>query len=188
MQRHGRLSLLYRRLTSDPSSDVQGSPLVTTLHRSKFRVHSNRKDPHVIAVEPLGADYTLLPGEPRRSLQSAKRSPRRLNLWRETSPHRCTATTHPPARSRRTASPFHVATTARGRIEHQPSPRLKSRRLGRKSQHWQVKMRRPTPGVPHARSSGFSPPDTSTIASHVRPRRSQPHRPETDGRRPRVGR
>ena len=34
-----------------------------TLHLSKFRVHSNMEVPHVIAVEPWGADYTLLPGE-----------------------------------------------------------------------------------------------------------------------------
>ncbi len=29
----------------------------------KFQVHSRRTAPHVVAVEPWGADYTLLPGE-----------------------------------------------------------------------------------------------------------------------------
>ena len=39
-------------------------PSVTmTLRSSKFQVHSSKTVPHVIAVEPWGADYTLLPGE-----------------------------------------------------------------------------------------------------------------------------
>ncbi len=34
-----------------------------TPRSSKFPVHNHKTVPHVVAVEPWGADYTLFPGE-----------------------------------------------------------------------------------------------------------------------------
>jgi len=34
-----------------------------TSRTSKFQAHNHKTVPHVVAVEPWGADYTLLPGE-----------------------------------------------------------------------------------------------------------------------------